>query len=221
MSNMNNAIRVVIVDDHPIVREGLRMMLELAGGFDLVGEAPSGALALRLIEDQQPDVVLVDLRLPDIDGLEIIDHIHRAWPQIALLILTTYDEDRLMIQGLRAGASGYLLKDVDIAILLDAIRTVARGDLLIQPEALARILDHAAQSVSALPPGVFQENLTEREIEVLSAIIHGDRTKEIAIRLHIAERTVRAHLTSIYTKLGVDSRASAVAVALERGLLPY
>ncbi len=214
---MSDVIRVVIADDHPIVREGLRMMLDMAEEIELVGEAASGESALQLVAELQPMVVLMDVRMPGMDGLVAIERIHAGWPSIAILILTTYNEDRLMIQGLQAGAKGYLLKDADIQVLIEAIRIVARGDMLIQPNVLARILAHASHALTV----VTQTNsLTDREQEVLTAIIHGERTKEIAHRLGIAERTVRAHLTSIYTKLGVDSRASAVATALERGLLP-
>lgn len=214
-------IRVIVADDHPIVREGLRMMIEIAEGITLVGEAADGASAIQLVGQMQPDVVLMDLRMPGGDGLDAIAQIRARWPRVAVLILTTYNEDDLMIRGLQAGAKGYLLKDSDISTLIDAIRTVARGDALHQPEIMERILAHAARGVAAA--GVTathpDEPLTEREQEILAAVVRGEHTKEIARHLQIAERTVRAHLTSIYLKLGVDSRAAAVAAALGRGLL--
>ena len=217
---MRNRIRVVIADDHPIVRTGLRLMLSMRETFELVGEAIDGASAVRLTGELQPDVVLMDLRMPEMDGIAALEHIHREWPQVAVLILTTYNEDELMIWGLRAGARGYLLKDADVELLLQAIERAARGETLVQPEVMERILLHAERAISAPPqkqPGV---GLTQRELDVLAGVARGERTKEIARRLGVSERTAWAYLTSIYNKLGVDSRASAVAVAMERGLLP-
>src|SRR5215470_10448294 len=225
MSDEQKVIRVVVVDDHLVVREGLRMMLELAGeGFALVGDAADGATALRLIEELQPDVVLMDLRMPGMDGLEAIAHIRKSWPQIAVVILTTYNEDDLMLRGLRAGACGYLLKDTNRETLFHAIRAAARGEMLLQPEMMARVLALTSQAKDATPSiddSVEGIELTEREREILQGVARGERSKEIAARLGISIRTVGAHLASIYTKLGVDSRASAVAIALERGLLDH
>lgn len=223
MSKEQDIIRVVVVDDHLIVREGLRMMLELGGeGFALVGDATDGATALRVVEELQPDVVLMDLRMPGMDGLEAIAHIRQTWPQIAVVILTTYNEDELMVRGLRSGACGYLLKDTDRETLFHAIRAAARGEMLLQPEMLARVLALTSQatghpSSTGLHAGCL--DLTEREREILQGVARGERSKEIAARLGISIRTVGAHLASIYTKLGVDSRASAVAIAIERGLI--
>src|SRR2546430_11886630 len=150
------------------------------------------------------------------------ERIRRQWPQIAVLILTTYNEDELMIRGLQAGAPGYLLKDCSSETLLSAIRTAARGEMIVQSETLTRLLTYAARGVSPSKTGTTHEefDLTEREREILTAVAQGKRGKEIAAQLHIADRTVRAHLTNIYAKLGLDSRTSAVAMALERGLLP-
>ena len=223
MSKEQDIIRVVVVDDHLIVREGLRMMLELGGeGFALVGDATDGATALRVVEELQPDVVLMDLRMPGMDGLEAIAHIRQTWPQIAVVILTTYNEDELMVRGLRSGACGYLLKDTDRETLFHAIRAAARGEMLLQPEMLTRVLALTSQttghpSSTGLHAGCL--DLTEREREILQGVARGERSKEIAARLGISIRTVGAHLASIYTKLGVDSRASAVAIAIERGLI--
>jgi two-component system, NarL family, response regulator YdfI len=224
MSNEQKVIRVVVVDDHLVVREGLRMMLELAGeGFGLVGDAADGATALRLVEELQPDVVLMDLRMPGMDGLEAIAHIRKTWPQIAVVILTTYNEDDLMLRGLRSGACGYLLKDTNRETLFHAIRAAARGEMLLQPEMMARVLALTSQAKDATPSFASAEGmeLTEREREILQGVARGERSKEIAARLGISIRTVGAHLASIHTKLGVDSRASAVAIALERGLLDH
>jgi len=219
---MSEAIRVVIADDHLVVRTGLRLMLATSDDFALLGEAADGAAAVQLVAELQPDVVLMDLRMPGMDGLTAIGQIHERWPQIGVVILTTYNEDDLMIRGLRAGARGYLLKDCTLETLLHALRSAARGELLVQPEVMERILARASRSVAptAPPPARGPLDLTEREREVLAGVARGERSKEIARHLHISERTVGSYLNSIFAKLGVDSRASAVAVAMERGLLP-
>src|SRR5215469_8386308 len=145
-------IRVVVVDDHQVVRDGLRMMLEILGkGFTLLGDAADGTSALRLVEETQPDVVLMDLRMPGMDGLETIRQMRARWPRIAVVILTTYNEDNLMLRGLQAGACGYLLKDTNRETLFQAIRCAARGETLLQPDMLARLLAHTAASPSSSP----------------------------------------------------------------------
>ncbi len=220
-------IRVLVVDDHSVIRAGLRTMLSEGGAeFQLVGEAPDGATALHLVAELEPDVVLMDVRLPGIDGIATLERIRRAWPQVAVLILTTYNEDDAMIRGLQTGACGYLLKDCDLEVLLQAIRSAARHELLLQPGILERILVHAARATQASPTMEMQPtrprrtlDLTEREREVLERVARGERSKEIAVGLGITERPVGAHLTSIYAKLGVDSRAAAVARGIERGIL--
>ena len=207
-------IHVLIADDHDVVRDGLRLILETEEDFQVIGEAGDGATAVQLAEELQPDVILMDLRMPGMDGLQAIEQIHSRWSQIAVVILTTYNEDDLMIRGLRAGARGYLLKDTKRQTLFDSLRAAARGEALFMPEVIARVLDRPSTEKRG-------ENsvLTERELEVLKAASRGERSKEIAIHLGISERTVKAHLDSVYNKLGVDSRAAAVATAIERGLL--
>ena len=223
MSKERKIIRVVIVDDHLIVREGLRLILETDQEIELVGDAVDGAAAVRLVGEVQPDVVLMDLRMPGLDGLQAMEQIHAQWPQIAIVILTVYNEDSLMLRGLQAGACGYLLKDTSRETLLDAIHTAARGETLLQPEIMARLLSYTATAVQAPDPPVVNEageiHLTEREQEVLQRIARGERSKEIAAHLGITERTVKTYLSSTYMKLGVDSRTSAVAKALGIGLL--
>lgn len=214
-----NPIRVMITDDHLIVREGLRLILETADEVEVVGEATDGAECLRLAAGLQPDVILMDLQMPRMDGITAIAHLQREFPGIAIVILTTYNEDDLMVRGLQAGARGYLLKDSSRENLLDAIHAAARGETLLKPEILARVLAaHAAPP----PAPVAQPDaaLTERELEVLQAAARGERNKEIAFNLGITERTVKAHLASIYQKFGVDSRAAAVAIAAQKGWLP-
>ena len=213
---MNPPIRIVIADDHLIVRQGLKLILETEEGLELVGEASDGAEAIQRCIELRPDVVLMDLRMPGMDGLTAIEHLHIEQPQIAVVILTTFNEDELMLRGLRAGAKGYLLKDPDRQTLFSAIRAAARGETLFQPEVLARLLSKVGgKSFSSTTTF----NLTEREQEVLNFVARGERSKEIALKLKITERTVKAHLASIYNKLGVDSRAAAIAVASQNGLL--
>ncbi|MGC9394400.1 MAG: response regulator [Anaerolineae bacterium] len=213
---MSDPIRVLIADDHLIVREGLRLILETAEGMALVGEATDGAEAVRLAGQVQPDVILMDLRMPGMDGLTAIERLRDTHPHIAVVILTTYNEDDLMLRGLKAGARGYLLKDTGRETLFHAIRAAARGEMLLKPEIIAKVLAHAAAPEPA-PASALE--LTDREREVLEAVAQGERSKEIAARLYITERTVKAHLTNIYNKLGVDSRAAAVAEAIQRGWL--
>jgi NarL family two-component system response regulator YdfI len=213
-----NPIRVMITDDHLIVREGLRLILETADGIDIVGEASDGAECLQLVPELKPHVILMDLQMPRMDGITTIGHLRSQHPEIAIVILTTFNEDDLMIRGLQAGARGYLLKDTNRENLLDTIQAAAKGETLLKPEILARVLS------AHMPPRSVSSNrndsdLTERELEVLQAAARGERNKEIAYKLGITERTVKAHLASIYQKFNVDSRAAAVAVAAQKGLL--
>ena len=216
---MSDTISVLIVDDHQIVREGLRLILETAQGIDVAGEAADGAEALRLVSELNPNVVLMDLRMEGMDGLTAIERLQQDYPQVSVVILTTYNEDELMLRGLRAGARGYLLKDTGRQTLLDTIQAAARGETLLTPSVVDRILAYTTGNVTAVSSSS-KIDLTDREQQVLEAAALGERNKEIAKRLGITERTVKAHLTSIYNKFGVDSRAAAVAIAAQRGLLP-
>jgi NarL family two-component system response regulator YdfI len=210
----------LIADDHEVVREGLRMILEAEDGFEVVGEASDGIQAVELAGQREPDVVLMDLRMPKMDGLEAIERIRAGWPQIAIVILTTYNEDDLMVRGLRAGARGFLLKDTSRQALFDSLRAAARGEALLLPEVVERLL---AAGPAHAPPGrrlAGPALLTARERAILERVARGERNKEIAAALGITERTVKAHLASIYNKLGVDSRAAAVAAAGALGFPP-
>lgn len=209
-------IKILIADDHLIIRQGLRLILETETDFELIGEASDGAEALSLCKKLKPDVVLMDLRMPNMDGLTAIEKLRVEQPNIAVVILTTFNEDDLMLRGLQAGAHGYLLKDTDRNTLFNTIRAAARGETLLKPEIMTRVL---AQKTMMKAESHEPINLTERELEVLGSVARGERSKEIAVHLAISERTVKAHLASIYNKLGVDSRAAAIAVAAQKGLL--
>jgi NarL family two-component system response regulator YdfI len=213
-----NPIRVLITDDHLIIREGLRLILETADGIDIVGEASDGVECLQRVPELKPDVILMDLQMPRMDGITAIGRLRSEYPEVAIVILTTFNEDELMIRGLQAGARGYLLKDTSRENLLDTIQAAAKGETLLKPEILARVLSAkpASTPISASQSALV---LTERELEVLQSAARGERNKEIAYKLGITERTVKAHLASIYQKFNVDSRAAAVAVAAQTGLL--
>ncbi|HEY5730635.1 MAG TPA: response regulator transcription factor [Anaerolineales bacterium] len=211
-------IRVLITDDHFVVREGLHLILETAEDIEVVGEAVDGADCLRLVPELKPDLILMDLQMPRMDGITAIEHLRKDHPDIAIVILTTYNEDDLMIRALQAGARGYLLKDSSRENLLDTIHAAARGETLLKPEIIARMLALQSASKPASTPQT-DSPLTEREHEVLQSIARGERNKEIAHNLGITERTVKAHLQSIYQKFNVDSRAAAVAIGAQKGLL--
>jgi two-component system, NarL family, response regulator YdfI len=214
---MSDKTQILIVDDHTIVRSGLRLLLETADHLEVVGEAENGRVALTLAADLQPDVILMDLRMPEMDGLTAIGHLQAEQPHIAVIILTTYNEDEMMLRGLQAGARGYLLKDMSRDSLIDTIEAAVRGDTLLKPEILQRVL--AAQQPAAAPVVAANIDLTERELEVLRVAAEGETNKGIGLRLGITDRTVKAHLSSIYNKLGVDSRAAAIAAAARQGWL--
>ena len=215
---MSNLIRVLITDDHSIVREGLTLILETTDDIEVIGEAADGAEALRLVSEDQPDVVLMDLRMPGMDGLTAIEHLQRDYPQVAIVILTTYNEDDLMLRGLQAGAKGFLLKDTPRDTLLETIQAAAKGESLLGADVMGRLMAHM-QAGGKRPSATTNNPLTERELQTLRAVANGETNKGIALQLGITERTVKAHLTSVYNKLGVDSRAAAIAVAAQKGWL--
>ncbi len=204
-------IRLLIADDHPVVRTGLQGMLTGQPDFEVVGEAADGAEAVALTDQLHPDVVLMDLRMPDMDGVTAIRHIKTRHPEVHILVLTTYDTDADILPAIEAGATGYLLKDAPREDLFRAIRAAARGETVLAPTVAARLVGRMRAPA--------QEVLSAREIEVLSLVARGRSNKEIARQLHISEATVKSHLIHIFDKLGVADRTAAVTEALRRGIL--
>lgn len=210
--------KVLVVDDHLVVREGLKLILETSDDYEVYGEADGGEAALRLAEELQPDVILMDLNMPNMSGLEAIERLQERHSDIPIIILTTYNEDELMVQGLALGAKGYLLKDTSRENLFRTIDSAIRGETLLQPEITQRIFAYK-ENKSSSEVSSANTTLTEKELFVLRSVAKGAKSKEIGFDLGISERTVKAHLTNIYNKLGVSSRSEAVAVAIERGIL--
>jgi DNA-binding NarL/FixJ family response regulator len=203
--------RVVLIDDHPIVREGMRGMLATAPDLEVVGEAGDGEEALRLIGLLLPDVVLMDLRMPGLDGTAVTAEISRRHPDVHVLIVTTYDSDADILRAVEAGAQGYVLKDTPVAQLLDAIRGAARGETVLGPTIAAKLFRRNSRRV---------DTVTAREIEVLVCVARGLSNAEVGRELYIGEATVKTHLSRAFTKLGVDDRTAAVTAAIEQGILP-
>jgi DNA-binding NarL/FixJ family response regulator len=206
------ALRILIVDDHPVVRAGLAGMLAAETDIEVVGEAGDGEEAVVVARRMRPDVVLMDLRMPRVDGAEATARIVTADPNIKVLILTTYDTDSDIIRAVEAGATGYLLKDTPRVELASAVRAAARGETVLAPPVAARLVSHLRN------PG--QEQLTPREAEVLAEVARGLSNAEVGRELFIGEATVKTHLLRIFAKLGVDDRTAAVTLAYERGILP-
>ena len=204
-------IRILLVDDHPVVRAGLLGLLSSQPDFEVVGEATNGLEALGLIEGLEPNVVLMDLRMPQMDGVSAIRQIRARFPKVQVLVLTTYDTDTEIVRAVEAGATGYLLKDVPREELFRAVRLCAKGEAVLSPPIAARLLGRMRGSA--------EESLSVRELEVLSLVAKGFSNKEIARKLKISEATVKTHLLHAFAKLGVDDRTAAVTVALERGIL--
>ena len=217
---MSERTRILLVDDQRLMRDGLRTLLELEGDLEVVGEAADGTEALESYAAVQPDVVLMDVRMPKMDGVEATRRLIGRWPAARVIILTTFDDDEYVFEGLRAGARGYLLKDVSGHELAEAVRTVAAGGALIEPSIARKVLSEFARlAPPARPPEEgLPEPLSEREREVLQTLTLGLSNREIAIRLSLAEGTVKNYVTSILQKLGVRDRTQAAVRARELGI---
>jgi len=209
-------IRVVLADDHAVVRKGIRQFLEEEGDIAVVAEASDGAEAVRLVEEHQPDVAVLDIRMPGVTGVEATRRIKTRFPDVRVLVLTAYDDDPYIFALLQAGASGYVLKTADADELVRAVRAVYRGESALSPSVAQKVV---RQLATGRPLGAARqiEPLTEREIEVLRLAARGLTNKAIGHQLGISDRTVQGHLANIYGKLAVSSRTEAVTEALKRG----
>ncbi|HLY67582.1 MAG TPA: response regulator transcription factor [Chloroflexota bacterium] len=207
---MADTIRILVADDHPVVREGLSAMLSRQADFEVVGQATDGREAVDLTRRLKPNVVLMDLKMPRLNGVEAIRQIKQLHSETEVLVLTTFDSDDYIFQGIEAGARGYLLKDAPREDLFRAVRAVAAGESLLQPNVAARLVNRFA---------VLSRQLSDRELEVLRGMARGLANKEIASELSIGETTVKTHVTNIFQKLGASDRTQAVTIALQRQLI--
>lgn len=210
-------INVLVVDDHPVVREGLSAMLVTQQDMLVVAEAGSGLEAESMAHDHRPDVILMDLNLPDMDGSEVIERIKEKWPEARVLVLTSYDTDDRVLRAVRAGAQGYLLKGTPKEELFHAVRTIYQGGSLLGPGVAAKLLGQVYSLAD--PEQQAASKLTEREMAILRLVANGLRNKEIASQLSISERTVKFHINVIFQKLDAGSRTEAVKEAVHRGLI--
>ena len=209
-------IKLMIVDDHTVVRDGLASMLERQDDFQVVGQASNGLEAVERVPALQPDVILMDLRMPELDGVEAMRRISGERPETRFIVLTTYDSDEYIFDAIEAGAKGYLLKDTSREELFEAIRAVHRGESGIEPGVAARVLDRFAQLSREEPAAAL---LSEREVEVLQLIAKGSANKEIAASLSITDSTVKTHVANIFQKLDVSGRTEAVTQALQMKII--
>jgi DNA-binding NarL/FixJ family response regulator len=211
---VDDAIRVLLVDDHTVVREGLRTFLELQDGIEIAGEAADGEAAIREAERLHPDVILMDLVMPKLDGVGAMQELRRRLPSIRVIVLTSFMQDERLLPAIQAGAAGYLLKNVEPAELARAVRAAHAGGTLLDPTVASRLVEAIAQPRGEEP----RERLTAREREVLGLIALGRSNKRIALELGIAEKTVKTHVGHLLAKLGVPDRTQAALLAVREGI---
>jgi len=213
-----NQIQILIADDHPVVQDGLQAVLSTQVDFEITGVAGTGMEVLRIVAAHEPDIVLLDLEMPGMDGLEVLKNLRRDHPKIKVIVFTAFDTDEQIVGAVKAGAKGYLLKGAPSQDLFEAIRTVSKGGSLLQPVVASKLIEHVSGE-SDLRRQEETVSLTERERQVLGQLALGKTNKEIAQELVITERTVKFHVSSIFSKLGVSNRTEAVTIAARKGLV--
>lgn len=221
-----SSINVLLVDDHPLLRQGLSRLLELEGGISVIGQAGNGLEAIRLVDQLKPDVALLDINMPGMNGIEVAKVLREQHPELGILVLTIHDDESYVNEMIRIGAGGYLLKDSEPRQVVRAIKQVAAGETVYPSHLMERVMEHyhqleleygrlqSAASLSELA-------LTSREFEILNAIVEGLSNKEIAQALFISEKTVKNHITSLFRKLEVDDRTQAAVFAVSNGMFPH
>jgi DNA-binding NarL/FixJ family response regulator len=210
-------MKIIICDDQAVVRDGLEMLLSLEKDIEVLGTAQDGAEAVELVSQHQPDLVLMDLKMPGMNGIEATRQIRVKFPEIKVLVLTTYDDDEWVFDAIRAGASGYLLKDTPREKVVEAIHGTVTGKSFVDPTIAGKLLDQVS-SQQTQPSNLLTDKLTERETDVLRLLAKGLTNAEIAARLYLSEGTVRNHVSAILDKLGVSDRTQAAVIAIQHGL---
>ncbi len=210
-------MKVIICDDQAIIRDGLEMLLNLEKDIEVIGQAQDGAEAVELVEKGPPDLILMDLKMPGLNGIEATRRIRASHPQVKILVLTTYDDDEWLFDAIRAGADGYLLKDTPRAEVIKAVKGTAAGKAFVDPSVAGKLLNQVADQQTR-PSSLITSKLTERELDVLRLIGRGLSNAKIAGRLHLSEGTVRNHVSSIFAKLEVSDRTQAAVIAIRSGL---
>ena len=210
-------MKILLCDDQAVIRDGLEMLLNLEKDFEVIGLAQDGAEAVELTAQKKPDLVLMDLNMPIMNGIEATREIHAKFPDIKILVLTTYDDDEWVFDAVRAGASGYLLKDTPRQKIVEAIRGTMDGKSFLDPAVAGKLMNQVA-SKQTQPTSILSDKLTERELDVLRLIAKGINNSEIAAQLHLSEGTVRNHVSAILDKLGVSDRTQAAVIAIQHGL---
>ena len=209
-------MKILLCDDQTVIRDGLEMLLNLEKDMQVIGSASDGAEAIELAAQKQPDLILMDLKMPGTNGIEATREIRARFPQIKILVLTTYDDDEWVFDAIRAGASGYLLKDTPRQKIVEAIRGTMDGKSFLDPAVAGKLMNQVASNQTQ-PASVLAERLTERELDVLRLIAKGFNNSDIASQLHLSEGTVRNHVSAILEKLGVSDRTQAAVIAIQHG----
>lgn len=212
-----NSIRILIADDHPVVQDGLEAVLGTQSDFEVVGLAVTGVEVLQMVAEDEPDIILLDLEMPEMDGVEVLQHLRSDYPKVKGIVFTAFDSDERILGAIKAGAKGYLLKGAPSEELFEAVRTVSMGGSLLQPVVASKLIEHVSGERS-LDDGGY-EPLTAREMDVMEQLAQGKTNKEIAAELVISERTVKFHVSSIFAKLRAGNRTEAVAIAARLGLV--